>query len=261
MRQEKYIANLNIIERDKRSSRLEATVPSDYLADSHQRSVPLQVLQSVVTRNFEVENPIVGFNAAFKRLCDVLIGAIAFIALSPLLTLIWILIRLDSTGPALFRQERSGQNKKSIKVYKFRTMYQQYSTPVPTSNSFVQTKKCDHRITRVGAVLRKTSLDELPQLINILQGSMSLVGPRPHPAPLDEQYEYSIPALSSRYVVKPGLTGWAQVNGFRGETARIEDMIARVDHDRYYIKNWSLWFDIKIIALTAIKGWTQDNAC
>jgi len=203
---------------------------------------------------------IVGFNAAFKRLCDFVIGGIALLVLMPLLALLSILIKLDSNGPALFHQQRLGRNRELIKVYKFRTMYQNYSTPVPTATSFIQTQKGDPRVTRIGAILRKTSLDELPQLFNVLQGSMSLVGPRPHPLPLDEQYKHIIPALNSRYAVKPGVTGWAQINGFRGETTRVEDMVARVEHDRHYIKNWTLWLDIKIIAVTAIKGWTHRNA-
>jgi len=178
----------------------------------------------------------------------------------PLFVIISILIKLDSTGPAFFYQQRSGRHGESINVYKFRTMYQNYSTPVPTDKSFIQTQQNDRRITRLGAMLRKTSIDELPQLFNVIEGSMSLVGPRPHPAPLDEQFKHVIPTIQSRYAVKPGLTGWAQVNGFRGETKRVEDMVARVEHDRHYIKNWTLWLDIKIIALTVIKGWTHRNA-
>jgi len=204
--------------------------------------------------------PIIGFDAAFKRLFDFTIGGIALLALMPLLALLSILIKLDSTGPALFFQHRQGRNRVSIKVLKFRTMYQDYSTPVPTAATFKQTQKNDPRVTRMGSILRKTSLDELPQLFNVIQGSMSLVGPRPHPAPLDEQYKHIIPALNSRYAVKPGLTGWAQIHGFRGETTRVEDMVARVEHDRHYIKNWTLWLDIKIIAVTAIKGWVHRNA-
>ena len=139
-------------------------------------------------------------------------------------------------------------------------MYEDHSTPVPTSESFVQTRKNDPRVTALGAFLRKTSLDELPQLINVIQGNMSLVGPRPHPMPLDEKFRDLIPSMDLRYAVKPGITGWAQVNGFRGETTRVEDMVARVEHDCHYIKHWSLWLDIKIICVTAIKGWTHNNA-
>jgi len=125
---------------------------------------------------------------------------------------------------------------------------------------FQQAKKDDPRITRVGAFLRRTSLDELPQLFNVIQGSMSLVGPRPHPLKLDEDFRYVIPALTSRYSVKPGITGWAQINGYRGETSKVSDMVSRVEHDRHYIKHWSLWLDVKILVLTVFKGWTHKNA-
>ena len=219
-----------------------------------------QVWPAYVHSETDPESPIAGMDAALKRLCDFIIGGIALLVLMPFLILLSILIKLDSTGPALFYQQRQGRNGQTIKVYKFRTMYQNHSTPVPTKASFKQTCKDDPRITRVGAVLRKASLDELPQLLNVLLGSMSLVGPRPHPAPLDEQYAHIIPTLPSRYAVKPGMTGWAQINGFRGETTRIEDMVGRVEHDRHYIKNWTLWLDIKIIAITAIRGWTHHNA-
>ncbi len=198
--------------------------------------------------------PIAGLNAAFKRLEDFVFGSIALLILFPLMALISIAVKLDSTGPALFCQARSGRNREIIKVYKFRTMYQS------GSQEFKQAKKDDPRITRIGAFLRKTSLDELPQLFNVIQGSMSLVGPRPHPLKLDEDFKYVIPALSSRYCVKPGITGWAQINGFRGETRRVSDMVSRVEHDRYYIKNWSLFLDIKILVLTVFKGWVHKNA-
>ena len=199
--------------------------------------------------------PIVGLDAAFKRLIDFVIGGSALLVLMPFLALLSILIKLDSTGPALFCQQRRGRNREIIKVYKFRTMYQDQSAA-----AFKQAEKNDPRITRIGAIMRKTSLDELPQLFNVVQGSMSLVGPRPHPIPLDEKFKQVIPALNSRYAVKPGITGWAQINGFRGETTRIDDMVGRIEHDRHYIKHWTLWLDLKIIVKTAFKGWTHTNA-
>lgn len=198
--------------------------------------------------------PIVGFSAALKRLEDFVCGSIALLLLFPLMALISVIIKLDSTGPALFCQPRSGRNREIIKVYKFRTMYQNGST------EFKQARRDDPRITRVGAFLRKTSLDELPQLFNVIQGSMSLVGPRPHPLKLDEDFQYVIPSLNSRYCVKPGITGWAQINGFRGETRRVKDMVERINHDRYYVKHWSLLFDLRILLLTVFKGWTHKNA-
>lgn len=198
--------------------------------------------------------PISGVGAAVKRLEDFIFGSIALIILFPLMLLISIAIKLDSTGPALFCQARSGRNREIIKVYKFRTMFQS------GSEEFRQAKKDDPRITRIGAFLRRTSLDELPQLFNVIQGSMSLVGPRPHPLKLDEDFKYVIPALNSRYSVKPGITGWAQINGFRGETRKVSDMVARVEHDRHYIKNWNVWLDFRILVLTVFKGWTHKNA-
>jgi putative colanic acid biosynthesis UDP-glucose lipid carrier transferase len=202
----------------------------------------------------ETLQPIAGFGAALKRLEDFVLGSIALALLLPLMVLISIVVKLDSTGPALYCQARSGRNKAIIKVYKFRSMYQDGDA------TFKQAEKNDARITRIGAFLRRTSLDELPQLFNVVQGSMSLVGPRPHPLKLDEDFKYVIPALNSRYCVKPGITGWAQINGFRGETRRISDMVSRIEHDRYYVKNWSIFMDIKILVLTVFKGWTHKNA-
>lgn len=224
------------------------------------RSITDQDWHASINDDSHPKTPISGIDAALKRSCDFIVGGIAMLVLMPFMVLLSILIKLDSTGPALFYQQRQGRNGRTIKVYKFRTMYQNFSTSVPTETSFKQTQKDDPRITRIGAILRKSSLDELPQLFNVLQGSMSLVGPRPHPAPLDEKFTPIIPTLPSRYAVKPGLTGWAQINGFRGETTRLEDMVGRVEHDRHYIKNWTLWLDIKIIAITAIRGWTHKNA-
>lgn len=195
-----------------------------------------------------------GVSAAFKRLEDFIFGSIALILLFPLMALISVVVKLDSTGPALFCQARSGRNREIIKVYKFRTMYQS------GSQAFVQAEKDDPRVTRVGGFLRRTSLDELPQLFNVIQGSMSMVGPRPHPLKLDDDFKYVIPALYTRYSVKPGITGWAQINGFRGETRRVSDMVSRIEHDRYYISHWTLWLDIRILVMTVFKGWTHKNA-
>lgn len=209
--------------------------------------------RSLVSVDNGVLRPISGVSAALKRLEDFLLGSLALILLFPLMLLISIVIKLDSTGPALFCQPRNGRNREIIRIYKFRTMYQ-------SKSAFRQARKDDPRITRVGGFLRRTSLDELPQLFNVIQGSMSLVGPRPHPLQLDEDYRYVIPALISRYSVKPGITGWAQINGFRGETRRVGDMVGRIEHDRFYIRHWSLWMDIKILFLTVFKGWTHENA-
>lgn len=209
---------------------------------------------SLVTIDHNVLKPLSGLGGALKRLEDFLFGSIALVVVFPVMAIISLAIKLDSTGPALFCQARSGRNREVIKVYKFRTMYQSGSA------EFRQASRDDPRITRVGAFLRRTSLDELPQLFNVIQGSMSMVGPRPHPLKLDDDFKYVIPALTSRYCVKPGITGWAQINGFRGETRRIGDMVARIEHDRHYIKHWSLWLDIRILVMTVFKGWTHKNA-
>ena len=211
--------------------------------------------RSLVSADNTQLHPISGISAALKRLEDFVFGSCALLILFPLMALISIAVKLDSTGPALFCQARSGRNREIIKVYKFRTMYQS-----GVQQEFRQAERDDPRITRIGAFLRRTSLDELPQLFNVIQGSMSLVGPRPHPLKLDDDFKYVIPALNSRYSVKPGITGWAQINGFRGETRNISDMVARIEHDRYYIKRWSLWLDVKILVMTVFKGWTHKNA-
>lgn len=209
---------------------------------------------SLINRDTRVLEPLSGFGAVLKRLEDFVLGSIALMLVFPILVVISIIIKLDSTGPALFCQARSGRNREVIKVYKFRTMYQS------GSKEFRQASRNDPRITRVGAFLRRTSLDELPQLINVIQGSMSLVGPRPHPLKLDDDFKYVIPALNTRYCVKPGITGWAQINGFRGETRKVGDMVGRIEHDRHYIYNWSLALDLKILVMTVFKGWTHKNA-
>lgn len=217
------------------------------VGDSHWRSIATSDNTSL--------RPLSGIGCALKRAFDFVAASIALVLLFPVMLIISIAVKLDSTGPALFCQPRSGRNREVIKVYKFRTMYQ-----TNESNKFVQAQKDDPRITRIGAFLRRTSLDELPQLLNVIQGSMSLVGPRPHPLKLDEDFRHVIPALNSRYCVKPGITGWAQINGFRGETRQLKDMLGRIEHDRYYIRHWSVWLDFRILVLTVFKGWTHENA-
>lgn len=215
-------------------------------SDSHWRSIAASDNTSL--------RPLSGIACAAKRAFDFAAGSVALVLLFPVMVLVSIAIKLDSTGPALYCQSRSGRNREVIKVYKFRTMFQS------PSSEFRQASKDDPRITKIGAFLRRTSLDELPQLFNVIQGSMSLVGPRPHPLKLDEDFRHVIPGLHSRYCVKPGITGWAQINGFRGETRQLKDMLGRIDHDRHYIRNWSLWLDFRIVLLTAFKGWTHENA-
>jgi putative colanic acid biosynthesis UDP-glucose lipid carrier transferase len=191
------------------------------------------------------ETPFTGTNELVKRISDVVIGSIILILISPILLAIAIGVKLSSPGPAIFKQRRNGLDGGEIVVYKFRSMRSQDNGPVVR-----QATKDDPRITRFGAFIRRTSLDELPQFINVLQGRMSIVGPRPHAVAHNEQYRQLIKAYMVRHKVKPGITGWAQVNGHRGETDTIEKMQARVEYDLEYLRNWSLGLDLQIIVRT-----------
>lgn len=201
-------------------------------------------------------SPMSGLNLLIKEAEDRILGAIILILISPILLLIAIAIRLDSRGPIVFKQERHGWDGQVIKVYKFRSMY----VHEEKSGQVTQATKGDSRITRVGAFLRRTSLDELPQFFNVLQGRMSIVGPRPHAVAHNEFYKDQVESYFQRHKVKPGITGWAQINGWRGETDTLEKMQKRVEYDLYYIQNWSLWFDLKIILLTVFKGFFDERA-
>lgn len=180
-----------------------------------------------------------------KRILDVVLASILLVGLSPLLLVIGIAIRMDSRGPVLFRQTRQGFCGRPFMIFKFRSM-----TTTDNGNVIKQAQRGDSRITRVGRFLRETSLDELPQLINVVLGDMSLIGPRPHAVAHDRLYEPQIPAYAWRYHALPGMTGWAQVNGHRGETRDLASMEARVEHDLWYIRNWSIWLDLKILLMT-----------
>jgi putative colanic acid biosynthesis UDP-glucose lipid carrier transferase len=172
------------------------------------------------------------------------------------LLVIAIAVKLTSPGPVIFKQKRHGWNGEEIEVYKFRSMY----VHDESKGNITQAKKGDSRVTPLGAFLRRSSLDELPQFINVLQGRMSIVGPRPHAVAHNIQYRELIPRYMLRHKVKPGITGWAQINGLRGETDAVSKMEARVQADLYYIENWSLWLDLKIILFTVIKGFFNENA-
>ena len=198
------------------------------------------------------ETPFIGFNAIVKRFWDVVLSLLILIVLSPLLLLISIGIKLTSPGPVLFRQRRYGLDGEEIIVYKFRSM-----TVCENGPDIAQAKRQDPRITRFGAILRKTSLDELPQFLNVLLGTMSIVGPRPHAVAHNELYRSQINGYMIRHKVKPGITGWAQVNGARGETDTIDKMQERIKFDLDYLRNWSLALDFLIILRTisvVIKG-------
>ena len=201
------------------------------------------------------ETPIKGVNALTKRLFDLSLALVALIILSPVMLVIALMIKLTSQGEVIFRQTRYGLDGKEFKLYKFRSMNVSENGPC-----IVQATKNDPRITRLGSFLRRTSLDELPQLFNVLTGTMSIVGPRPHAVAHNEEYRKIINGYMVRHKVKPGITGWAQVNGLRGETKQIEQMSRRIKCDLDYIRNWSVTFDIKIIFLTIWVLIKQENA-
>ena len=201
------------------------------------------------------ESPFYGVDGWLKRLEDIVLGSLILILIAIPMALIALGVKLSSPGPILFRQRRYGLNGRVVEVWKFRSML-----VCEDGQDIPQAKKRDPRVTRFGAFLRRTSLDELPQFINVLQGHMSLVGPRPHAVSHNEQYRRLIHGYMLRHKVKPGITGWAQINGWRGETDTVEKMKARVEHDLYYIQNWSLWLDIRIIFLTVFRGFVGKQA-
>lgn len=200
--------------------------------------------------------PMIGLNRVVKALEDRVLCALILLLISPLMLVIAIGVKLTSPGPVFFRQLRHGWDGRPFEVYKFRTML----VHEENEKVYVQACKNDPRVTRFGAFLRKTSLDELPQFINVLQGHMSIVGPRPHPIALNNKHKELVEAYMQRHRVKPGITGWAQVNGWRGETDTLDKMKKRVEFDLYYIENWSLWFDLKIILMTVFRGFRDPNA-
>ncbi|WP_328797683.1 undecaprenyl-phosphate glucose phosphotransferase [Marinomonas vulgaris] len=206
--------------------------------------------------NLSTSHMIEGKNRLLKSIEDKVISSIILVLISPLLIAIAIAIKLTSPGPVLFKQYRTGNNGADFKVYKFRSMV----VHKEKDGTVTQAKKQDTRVTKVGAFLRRTSLDELPQFVNVLQGRMSIVGPRPHALAHNQYYKGLVESYMRRHMVKPGITGWAQINGFRGETDTIDKMQGRVEHDLYYIENWSIWLDLKIIFLTVFKGFINRNA-
>lgn len=185
--------------------------------------------------------------ARLKRLLDIVGAAVGLLILTPLFLLVCIAIRMEGPGGALFRQQRTGYRGQKFTIHKFRTM-----RVVEDGDDVVQAVKGDDRITVVGRFLRRSSVDELPQLINVLRGEMSLVGPRPHAVAHDDYYGRRVPGYDNRFLAKPGITGLAQVSGLRGETRDVADMAARIDKDLDYIREWSLWLDIQILARTLL---------
>ena len=201
------------------------------------------------------ETPFYGYRGVTKRLTDVVLSLCVLLLALPLFLVVGVLVRLSSPGPVIFRQRRYGLDGREIIVYKFRTM-----TVTEDGLDVRQASRTDKRVTRIGQLLRRSSIDELPQLINVLQGRMSLVGPRPHAVAHNEQYRKLIKGYMVRHKVLPGITGLAQINGCRGETSNLEDMEARVRYDLDYLRHWSPTLDFKILVLTLLKLFRDDKA-
>ncbi|WNN42976.1 undecaprenyl-phosphate glucose phosphotransferase [Winslowiella toletana] len=201
------------------------------------------------------DTPLNGINMVMKRIEDIIVAACILMFISPVLITIAFMVKITSSGPVIFRQVRYGIDGKPIKVWKFRSM-----SVMENGDKVVQAKKDDSRLTPIGGFLRRTSLDELPQFFNVLFGDMSIVGPRPHAVAHNEQYRSLIKGYMLRHKVKPGITGWAQINGWRGETDTIEKMEKRIEFDLAYIRNWSIWLDFKIIFMTIFKGFISKTA-
>jgi len=203
-----------------------------------------------------VQRPISGWSYLIKRAEDYVLATVALVLFSPLLLVVAAAIRIDSPGPVLFRQPRLGFNNQRFDIFKFRSMHH---TPVP-EGQVRQATRNDPRITAVGRFIRRTSIDELPQLLNVLNGTMSLVGPRPHALSHNEDFARQVRGYFARHRVKPGMTGWAQVNGLRGEIKTVEKLQARTEHDLYYAENWSLLFDLRILVMSLWVVVMQKNA-
>jgi putative colanic acid biosynthesis UDP-glucose lipid carrier transferase len=218
-------------------------------SDLEHHPCPVNGLRTFGNLRMDVINVVPGSESGqiAKRCLDYVLAAAGLIALAPVLILIAIAIKIDSPGPVFFRQRRYGQNNRIFRIFKFRTMTVTEDGPV-----VVQATREDARVTRIGRFLRGSSLDEIPQLINVLLGDMSIVGPRPHALAHDEDFDSRLDLFSRRRRVRPGITGWAQVNGFRGETRTLESIEGRMQHDLYYIDNWSIWLDLEIVARTIL---------
>ena len=202
------------------------------------------------------DSPFDGFNSTLKKMEDLVIGSIILLLVAIPMCLIALAVKLTSSGSIIFVQKRYGLDGKEIKIYKFRSMTNMHNN----ADKVIQATKQDPRLTPIGAFLRRTSLDELPQFFNVIQGNMSIVGPRPHAIAHNEEYRKLIGGYMLRHKVKPGITGWAQVNGWRGETDTLEKMKKRIEFDLSYIHRWSLFFDLKIIFMTIFKGFINKNA-
>lgn len=209
------------------------------------------------------DRPIRKWDAVIKKVEDLVLGGLITLMLLPLLAIVALLIKLDSPGPVLFKQRRHAWNNSEFFIYKFRTMRWEPDSAKAAAGTIQQTLRDDPRITRLGRFLRASSIDELPQLFNVLQGDMSLVGPRPHAVNMRTEQRLGheiVDTYAHRHRVKPGITGWSQVNGSRGATDTVEQLRRRVELDLYYVENWSLWLDIKILFMTALTVLRGNNA-
>lgn len=216
---------------------------------------PITQMMGMTTIDLSI-TPMTESNRIIKWFEDKFLAALILILISPLMLFIAIGVKLSSPGPVIYRQKRHGWDGRVITVYKFRSMIVHQEQ----TGKITQASRSDPRVTHFGAFLRKFNLDELPQFFNVLRGDMSIVGPRPHAIEHNEYYKEEIQYYMRRHKVKPGITGWAQINGWRGETETLEKMQKRVEHDLYYIENWSLFFDLKIIVLTLLRSFDDEYA-
>lgn len=257
---EVYVA-LPMVAKDRIRHYLEqlsdSTVDTYLVPDLYTYNISISKVKSVNgVQTFSVfGSPFDGVGAAIKRIEDIIIGSVITLMISPVLLAVAVGVKMSSPGPVLFKQDRYGLGGKKIKVWKFRSMKVMENSDVVT-----QATKNDPRVTKFGAFIRRTSLDELPQFINVLQGSMSIVGPRPHAVAHNEEYRKIVDNYMIRHKIKPGITGWAQINGYRGETETVDKMEKRIQYDIQYMQNWTLWLDIKIIFLTIFKGFVSETA-
>jgi Undecaprenyl-phosphate glucose phosphotransferase len=203
-----------------------------------------------------VRRPLSDGEVIMKRSLDIFGASLGLLVLAPLFATVAILIKLDSAGPVIFSQRRYGFNQEAFRILKFRSM-----TTMDDGPSIIQASRNDARITRVGRWIRCFNIDELPQLVNVLKGEMSLVGPRPHASAHDDKFVQTVEFYARRHNIKPGITGWAQVNGFRGEIKSHEDILHRVEHDLFYVDNWSIWLDFRCIWRTLVSAKAYRNAC
>lgn len=248
-------AELRIVELINRLAELPVTVHyvPDFFLFSMLRAQWEHVGETPVVN--VVANPFLGVSGMTKRLEDVVLSSLILLLIAVPLLLIAAAIRVSSRGPVIFRQRRYGLNGKEFKIWKFRTM-----TVTEDGSQFVQARAGDARVTRLGGFLRRTSMDELPQFINVLRGDMSIVGPRPHPVALDDEHRKLIPYYFFRHKIRPGITGLAQINGFRGPTDTLDKMRGRIEYDIQYIEHWSLGLDLRIILVTIARGFVSKNA-